>query len=355
MIGSKSYCGGNGVSVMLKTTTAFKFDHLLRLRHPRKRQCASDVPCCSLSNQSFSPTRFCLAAAGLSDASTNGTLHFSGDMAQLGLGSAHPYWPPGWIQSVLEMMYVDLSLPWWAGLVLATVTTRLCVAPLAVIAVRNAARIQTIQPTLNVLTARLTECKRIGDQTQAAQQEQQIRALLRRTNAHPLKSLLPVLFQAPVFLCFFRALQEMADLPVPSLEQGGLLWFMDLTVPDPYCILPLLCCLSTHQLLSHTFALLATSPTYKSNPTRLQTLQLQWTLVRAGLLILLPVSTQFPSLILVYWITNNSWSLAQTKVLQLDRVRSALKIPLHSSPPLLPWTFLDRPIQSTRERKKREA
>lgn len=31
----------------------------------------------------------------------------------------------------------------------------------------------------------------------------------------------------------------MANLPVPSLQTGGLLWFQDLTLSDPTYILPL--------------------------------------------------------------------------------------------------------------------
>lgn len=48
----------------------------------------------------------------------------------------------------------------------------------------------------------------------------------------------PVL-QAPVFISFFIALREMANLPVPSLQTGGLWWFQDLTVSDPIYVLPL--------------------------------------------------------------------------------------------------------------------
>ena len=33
----------------------------------------------------------------------------------------------------------------------------------------------------------------------------------------------------------------MANLPVESMKVGGLLWFPDLTIADPYFILPILC------------------------------------------------------------------------------------------------------------------
>ena len=45
--------------------------------------------------------------------------------------------------------------------------------------------------------------------------------------------------QAPIFISFFIALREMANLPVPSLQTGGLWWFQDLTLSDPIYVLPL--------------------------------------------------------------------------------------------------------------------
>lgn len=46
-------------------------------------------------------------------------------------------------------------------------------------------------------------------------------------------------FQAPVFISFFIALRKMAYAPVPSMQTGGLWWFTDLTLADPYYILPI--------------------------------------------------------------------------------------------------------------------
>lgn len=46
--------------------------------------------------------------------------------------------------------------------------------------------------------------------------------------------------QAPVFMSFFFALKGMSNIPVESMKEGGLFWFADLTICDPYYILPLL-------------------------------------------------------------------------------------------------------------------
>lgn len=49
-----------------------------------------------------------------------------------------------------------------------------------------------------------------------------------------------ILLQAPIFISFFFGLRKMANLPVESMREGGLWWFTDLTIADPYCLLPLI-------------------------------------------------------------------------------------------------------------------
>ena len=49
-----------------------------------------------------------------------------------------------------------------------------------------------------------------------------------------------LLLQLPIFISVYKGLNEMAALPVVSMQSGGLFWFSDLTVPDPYLALPLM-------------------------------------------------------------------------------------------------------------------
>ena len=39
-------------------------------------------------------------------------------------------------------------------------------------------------------------------------------------------------------MSFFLGIRGLANYPLESMMFGGLLWFPDLTVPDPYYILP---------------------------------------------------------------------------------------------------------------------
>ena len=46
--------------------------------------------------------------------------------------------------------------------------------------------------------------------------------------------------QLPIFMSMFLGLRGMANLPLESMMHGGLLWFKDLTVADPFYALPVL-------------------------------------------------------------------------------------------------------------------
>lgn len=52
-------------------------------------------------------------------------------------------------------------------------------------------------------------------------------------------------------MSFFICLRRMSNLPVESLKVGGLFWFTDLTISDPYYILPLVTCASLWTALEY--------------------------------------------------------------------------------------------------------
>jgi YidC/Oxa1 family membrane protein insertase len=47
------------------------------------------------------------------------------------------------------------------------------------------------------------------------------------------------LIQIPIGYGMFRILRDMAAIPVPSMETGGFWWITDLTVSDPFFVLPI--------------------------------------------------------------------------------------------------------------------
>ena len=62
---------------------------------------------------------------------------------------------------------------------------------------------------------------------------------MREKDISPFRSMLVPLVQAPIFMSMFFGLRGMTNVPVESMRLGGLWWFTDLTVPDPFYLLPL--------------------------------------------------------------------------------------------------------------------
>ena len=95
-----------------------------------------------------------------------------------------------------------------------------------------------INPDVTRITDNLKIAQAQGDALATGRYTHEIQDLFKKNDCHPLKSLGLPLVQMPIMASFFLALRAMADVPVPGLETGGLLWFTDLAAKDPYYILP---------------------------------------------------------------------------------------------------------------------
>ncbi|XP_015309051.3 mitochondrial inner membrane protein OXA1L isoform X2 [Macaca fascicularis] len=186
--------------------------------------------------------------------------------AELGLGS---HTPVGLIQNLLEFMHVDLGLPWWGA---------------------------------------IAAFYKASSEMALYQKKHGIKLF---------KPLILPLTQAPIFLSFFIALREMANLPVASLQTGGLWWFQDLTVSDPTYVLPLVVTATMWAVLE------------LGAETGVQSSDLQWmrNVIRVMPLIALPVTMHFPTAVFIYWLSSNLFSLGQVSCLRISAVRTVLKIP----------------------------
>ena len=112
------------------------------------------------------------------------------------------------------------------------------------------------------LQEKFTEARKRSDLYEMDKVQRKIQALMGgEGGVNPLKSFIPPFLQLPIFMSMFLGLRGillfalprtssweitassfsgMANCPVDSMKGGGLSWFSDLTVADPYYILPLL-------------------------------------------------------------------------------------------------------------------
>jgi YidC/Oxa1 family membrane protein insertase len=116
--------------------------------------------------------------------------------------------------------------------------------------------------------------------------------LYKREKVNPLAGCMPILIQIPVFLAFYWVLLESVEMR----QAPFLLWINDLSVRDPYFILPLI-------MGAAMFG------QYKLNPTPPDPIQAKVFMFMP--LIMTFMFAWFPAGLVLYWITNTALSIAQ--------------------------------------------
>lgn len=220
------------------------------------------------------------------------------------LGLAQGYWPIGIIQSILEWLHIGCDLPWWGCIAVMTVLCRTLMFPIVAIAQRNAARLHNVMPEVQAVQLKMTEARQCANHYEAAKYSQELMKLMKERKVNPLKNMLGPLCQAPIFISFFIGLRRMVNAPVESLHEGGALWFTDLTVPDPYYILPVITCAT----LFATIKVGADGAAMTS-----QNMQTMKYVLNALPVVMFPFIMNFPGAILCYWCTSNSYALVQVR------------------------------------------
>jgi len=232
----------------------------------------------------------------------------------IGLGG---WTPVGIVQNCMEFLHIGMDLPWWTCIMIGTVFVRTVIFPLVIMSQRNSAKMNNNLPQIQLLQMKLTEARQGGNAIDAARYSQEMVAFMKEKDLNPLKNMLVPLAQAPLFISFFIGLRQMANAPVESLATGGLFWFVDLTVPDQFFLLPIItsCTMLATIEVGTDGARLASA--------NLQTMKY---VLRALPFVILPFTINFPGVILLYWTCSNFISLLQVGVLKIPSVREYFKI-----------------------------
>ena len=173
---------------------------------------------------------------------------------------------------------------WGWSIILLTILIKLVFFPLSAASYKSMARMKEVQPRL---VAMKEQYKGEPQKLNQAMME-----MYRKEKINPLGGCLPVLIQIPVFISLYWVL-------LSSVEMRGapwVLWIHDLSVPDPYYILPVIMAAS---MFVQT----------KLNPTPPDPVQ-------AKIMMYMPIVFSvmfffFPAGLVLYWVVNNLLSIAQ--------------------------------------------
>jgi YidC/Oxa1 family membrane protein insertase len=177
-----------------------------------------------------------------------------GDFASLGLTGWHP---AGAVRCTLELLNVSTGLPWFHTIIIGTLMWRVFLAPLSIQTLRNSARLLPIQPRILQVQADLRRAKATGDKLALQRTALKMGKLYKDAGVSLTTMTLSPFVQLPVTLGLFFGIRKMCTLPVVQLTHSGVSFLPDLTVADPYMILPLAVCAAINMQISVGFYYLA--------------------------------------------------------------------------------------------------
>ncbi|CAG8956361.1 hypothetical protein HYFRA_00003743 [Hymenoscyphus fraxineus] len=155
------------------------------------------------------------------------------------LGIEYPGWrPTGLMLNLFEHLHVYTGLPWWAVIALTAAAIRVAFFGPAISAADNSARLQKITPIMGPLMEETKAALKIKDIDAALKNQRKLDQIKKEAGFKQSKMFLPMLQIFPTSGSFF-ALRALSDGRVPAFEIEGLLWFQNLTLADPYFVLPL--------------------------------------------------------------------------------------------------------------------
>ncbi len=196
----------------------------------------------------------------------------------------------GWLWMISDTLFwllqkiYSLIGNWGWAIVILTVLIKLILHPLSAVSYRSMSKMRKLQPKIKQLK------ERYGEDRQKMTQETM--ALYKRENVNPFGGCLPILVQIPVFIALYWVLVESVQLR----QAPFILWIHDLSIKDPYFILPLL--MGASMFIQQRLNPAPPDPT------------------QAKVMMMLPIVftilfASFPAGLVLYWVVNNSISIIQ--------------------------------------------
>jgi len=200
----------------------------------------------------------------------------------------------GWLWWIAKPIFYVMTLihdvvgNWGWSIILLTVLIKLIFFKLSATSYRSMAKMRKLQPEM----ARLKDL--YGDDRQKLSQE--MMSFYKKEKVNPLGGCLPILIQMPVFIALYWVLFESVELR----QAPWVLWLTDLSVKDPYYVLPVL-----NGICMYITTLLQPVP-----PDPMQ----------AKVMKIMPVAFSFmfaffPAGLVLYWTVNSLLSIAQQWVI----------------------------------------
>lgn len=205
------------------------------------------------------------------------------------------------IYSLLNLIHSAVN-NWGVAIIGVTLCIKLLLFPLSQAGFRSMAKMRVIQPRLKELQ------ERFKDDRQRFNQE--MMAMYKKEKVNPLGGCLPIFIQIPVFMALYWVLSETVEFR----QADFMLWIQDLSVQDPFFVLPVVMGISMkiQQGL---------------NPAPIDPIQAK--VMKMFPIVFTIFFLFFPAGLVLYWVVNNTLSIIQqtyiTKQIDKDKLASGYK------------------------------
>ncbi len=201
--------------------------------------------------------------------------------------------------TVLQYLY-EFSGNYGLAIIILTIIVRVLTFPLTHKQIKSAKAMQDLQPEIKKIQEKHKDDKeKLNEETMK---------LWKQHNVNPIAGCLPLVIQFPVLIAMFQLLRERDILFEQIPNFSPMFLNLDMTVPDPNYILPILAGLTTF----------------------LQQKTMTTDQAQKGLLIFMPImllviSIQFPAGLVLYLVVSNFISLGQHLLMNKPVLKGALK------------------------------
>jgi YidC/Oxa1 family membrane protein insertase len=217
------------------------------------------------------------------------------------------------LTSVLEWFHVSIGLTWAWSIVALVICVRILLVPLTVKQIHSMQNLQMHAPEMKEIQQRWK-----GDKQR---QNEELMKFYKENKVNPAASCLPMVAQIPIFIALFYTLRGfekniLPDYPESSLDFLGLVNITETTLK------------SWGPLLLFIYVASQLTSTYFMSSTMQKS---QRILMLVLPIVFIPFILNFPSGLMIYWMTNNLWTTGQGLVTRKMMPKPDLTIDRRSS------------------------
>lgn len=142
------------------------------------------------------------------------------------------------MQWLLEHIHIHGDVSWTTSIILLSAFARLLIFIPMIQASDAGAKYKAAEPIMGPVRERMKAAYKDRDHRKLVEARTELKELSKAYGLSSWKMLIPTLIQIPTQFGAFRVLRNMAELPVPAVERESWFWAHDLTMGDPYYVVP---------------------------------------------------------------------------------------------------------------------